>query len=212
VGRRRCKANHNGESKLYALDTDAGTRRSPEHGLSPSGSLWHRSSDRNLAQSADAIVTPPYTLVLYEDAAGREPLAVFLDNLESDKRAALVAALQEILAYQGLDVCSAEYGKNLGGGLAEFRLRHSYGEVVRRFPGGAAPEPLIRGPGQRVLLRVFFHPYGEKLILLLGGYDKGRHPSKKKQDAEIARARKRLKEFKERRRRELPRFRKGPRC
>ncbi len=157
-------------------------------------------------------MTPPYTLVLYEDVTGREPFAVFLDNLESHKRAAVVAALQEILASQGLDVCSTEYGKNLGRGLAEFRLRHSYGEVVRRFPGGAASEPLARGRGQRVLLRVFFHPYGEKLVLLLGGYDKGRHPSKKKQDAEIARARKQLKEFKERRRRELLRFRKGPRC
>jgi len=158
------------------------------------------------------IVTSPYALVLYQDASGREPLAGFLDSLEPDKRAALVAALREILAYQGLDVCSTEYGKNLGGGLAEFRLRHSYREVVRRSSGGEALEPTVRGPGRRVLLRVFFHPYGAKLILLLGGYDKGRHPSKKKQDAEIARARKRLKEFKNRKRRDVDRFRKGLRC
>ena len=145
-------------------------------------------------------VTAPYTLVLYAEASGKEPLADFLEGLESQKRAALVAALSEILAYQGLDVCATEYGKNLGKGLAEFRLRHSYDEIIRRFPGGRLPSPPVRERGGSVLLRVFFDAYGDKFVLLLGGYDKGRRPSKKRQEAEIVRARKRLREFKSRKR------------
>ncbi|MEA3502890.1 MAG: hypothetical protein U9R47_08960 [Actinomycetota bacterium] len=151
-------------------------------------------------------MTAPYTLVLYADASGREPVVGFLDKLEPHKRAAVVAGLNEILSRQGLDVCATEYGKNLGKGLAEFRLRHSYGEIVRRFPGAEATNGLDSGRDRRVLLRVFFHAYGDKAILLLGGYDKGRQPSRRKQDAEIARARKRLSDFKNRSRRGRRRF------
>ncbi len=48
------------------------------------------------------------------------------------------------------------------------------------------------------MLRVFFHPHGDKLILLLGGYDKGARPSAKRQQAEIEIARKRLAHWRER--------------
>ena len=51
--------------------------------------------------------------------------------------------------------------------------------------------------GEAVLLRVFFTAYGNRVILLLGGYDKGSDPSKRKQDREIATARKRLQDFKD---------------
>ena len=36
-----------------------------------------------------------------------------------------------------------------------------------------------RGPkkSEAITLRVFFHPYGRKVILLLGGYDKGKIPA-----------------------------------
>lgn len=68
------------------------------------------------------------------DDGGREPVAVFIDNLESHKRAALLAALQEVLARLGKDVCNTEYGKNLGRSLFEFRLRHTYDEIVSPVP------------------------------------------------------------------------------
>jgi hypothetical protein len=53
------------------------------------------------------------------------------------------------------------------------------------------------GPGgvdasERILLRVFCHAYGDRVILLLGGYDKGSAPSKSMQRSEIAAARARL--------------------
>ena len=47
-----------------------------------------------------------------------------------------------------------------------------------------------------VLLRVFFHPYGNRLILLLAGYDKSRDASRRREDRETARARKYLADFK----------------
>jgi hypothetical protein len=43
-----------------------------------------------------------------------------------------------------------------------------------------------------ILLRVFFHPHGDKLLLLLGGYDKGRDPSAKRRQTEIKVAHQRL--------------------
>ncbi len=72
------------------------------------------------------------------------PVVRFLDELVPHERAAVVAGLNEILSRQGLDVCATEYGKNLGKGLGEFRLRHSYGEIVRRFPGAEATNGLER--------------------------------------------------------------------
>ena len=138
---------------------------------------------------------PPYTLEFYADDNGREPVAVFIDKLEPHKRAALLAALQEILARQGKDVCNTEYGKNLGKGLYEFRLRHTYDEIVAQHPDAVGVPPPSRDRYADVLLRVFFHPHGDKLVLLLSGYNKGRQPSRKRQDKEIKRARRFLADY-----------------
>jgi phage-related protein len=157
-------------------------------------------------------MTARYTLVFYREASGREPMASFLENLEPHKRAALLAALRGILAEQGLGVCATEYGKHLGKGLAEFRLRHTYDEVTRRFPDREVATPPTRERAGRLLLRVFFHAYGDRRVLLLGGYDKGRRSSRKKQEAEIARARKRLRDFKDQRPQQQTSYREGPAC
>jgi hypothetical protein len=49
---------------------------------------------------------------------------------------------------------------------------------------------------EEILLRVYCHAYGDKIVLLLAGYDKLSSPSKKRENAEIALARRRLVEFK----------------
>ncbi len=64
--------------------------------------------------------------------------------------------------------------------------------------GGAPPSTKL---GERVLLRVFFHAYGQKIVLLLGGYDKGADTSERRQQREITTARKRLEDFKDQQRR-----------
>jgi hypothetical protein len=51
------------------------------------------------------------------------------------------------------------------------------------------------GPPGKVLLRALCHAYGNKVVLLLGGYDKGGDASAKRQQREIATARKRLRAF-----------------
>ncbi|MBF4574189.1 hypothetical protein ITJ64_16895 [Herbiconiux sp. VKM Ac-1786] len=55
---------------------------------------------------------------------------------------------------------------------------------------GSAGLPVSRaGADRRVLLRVFCTFYGDRIVLLHHGYDKGADPSERRQNREIARAR-----------------------
>jgi hypothetical protein len=132
--------------------------------------------------------TGGYQIEFFRRADGSEPVRRFLDSLTNDKRDALVAALKHVLGRQGLDVCRSEWGKQLGGGLAEFRLRHDEREVLSAHSPTEATA-LPEGSPERILLRVFFHAHGNRLILLLSGYDKGARPSGRQQQREIERAR-----------------------
>jgi integrase len=137
---------------------------------------------------------PNYEIELFRRADGSEPVRRFIDSLSNDKRDALLAALAHILARQGLGVCGSEWGKQLGGGLAEFRLRHDEREIIARE--GASLEPDLPEPSpEKILLRVFFHAHGKGLVLLLSGYDKGAKPSTRHQQREIERARGYLQEW-----------------
>jgi hypothetical protein len=137
---------------------------------------------------------PGYQIEFFRRTDGAEPVRRFIDSLSADKRDALLAALAHILARQGLGVCGSEWGKQLGGGLAEFRLRHDEREVIARE--SATPEPDLPDPSpEKILLRVFFHAHGKRLILLLSGYDKGDRPSTRHQQREIERAHGYLKEW-----------------
>ena len=135
----------------------------------------------------------PYELEFYEEK-GSMPLKAWLNRLIEDEPAkydAIAYALEEILANEGKDVCNTEFGKNLGDGLYEFRLRQSKGQLVSRVQPhlkGTA----VEGPEVDVEIRIFFGAYGNKIILLFQGYDKGKDPSKRRQNKEIKLARKRL--------------------
>jgi phage-related protein len=136
-----------------------------------------------------------FTIEFYEDERGDQPVLRWLrEELTPVQRRAIGVALREILERLGIGVCRTAYGKQLGEGLFEFRLRHDAAEVLRSVGKEARPE----AGRERVLLRVFCHAYGDRLILLLGGYDKGGDPSPKRQQREIATARRRLTEFKKR--------------
>lgn len=126
------------------------------------------------------------------------PFVRFVESLSDFKFVALDAAIERILARRGLDLVRTEWLKALGGGLHEFRVRHTAPEVAQMFGGVAPSDP---GPHERVLLRVFVHFYGNRVVLLLGGYDKGRHSGTKRQQQEISRARQSLAQFKARGRR-----------
>jgi hypothetical protein len=129
-----------------------------------------------------------WTIEFFEDDAGRQPAREWLQSLDSLKRASAIAAIEVVFTELGLDVCATEYGKQLGSGLFEFRIRHDE----------AAIRGKVGGEGERgeVLLRIFCHAYGARIVLLLGGYDKGVAPSRRRQEREIETARKRLRSFK----------------
>src|SRR5205807_10358233 len=63
-----------------------------------------------------------------------------------------------VLQYLGVGVCSTEFGKQLGDGLFEFRLRRDLSEIApsRTTPAGAKSS-------ERILLRVFCHAHGNRL-------------------------------------------------
>lgn len=135
-----------------------------------------------------------FTIEFFEDDRGRSPVEKWMDGDLSDlELAALLSAFEHVLSHQGLNVCGSEWGKQLGEGLFEFRVRHTAEEIDAMFGG----EPPGKGHG-RVLLRVFCHAYGDKVVLLLNGYDKGEDPSGRRQQREIRLARKRLEEFRQR--------------
>jgi hypothetical protein len=125
-----------------------------------------------------------YELEFYEDERGDKPVLRWIrEELTRTQRSAVGQAMREVLQEKGVGVCGTEFGRQLGKGLFEFRLRRS-----------------VEATGERLLLRVFCHAYGNRIVLLLGGYDKGADPSPRRQDEEIAVARSRLVEWRRRRR------------
>jgi putative component of toxin-antitoxin plasmid stabilization module len=137
---------------------------------------------------------PTYKIEFFEDDDGTEPALAFMRALTPVKRRAIGVALYEVLQYEGPDVAEGNMGRNLGDGLFEFRLDQNAEQILRRR--GKDPKP--ETDEAKILLRVFFHPHGDKLLLLLCGYDKGERPSKTHQQAEIEEAMKLLKRWKER--------------
>jgi hypothetical protein len=129
---------------------------------------------------------------------GSVPFEAFINDLSDFKFAALDAAIRVVLAEGGIDLVKTEWLKALGQGLHEFRVRHDADEIARMF--GDEPDELD-APPEKILLRVFIHFHGDRIVLLLGGYDKGKTPKPKRQQREIERARKLLAQFKERQRR-----------
>lgn len=144
------------------------------------------------------MMSRPWRPEPFEADDGTIPFQKFIDDLSDFKFVALDTAIDRVLSVRGIDLVRTEWLKALGEGLHEFRVRHDADEVARMF-GGEAPE--VEGQREKVLLRVFVHFYGEKVVLLLGGYDKGDDPKERRQRREIADARRLLGQFKERQRR-----------
>ena len=111
----------------------------------------------------------------------------FLFSLPAYEQAVLVAAVEHVLQVYGIDICSGEWGKPLGEGLYEFRIRKSL-RTILVSAGLDAPE--AAGTDRNVLLRVFCTFHGDKIVLLYHGYNKKTDPSAKRQQREIAKARK----------------------
>jgi hypothetical protein len=135
----------------------------------------------------------------FEADDGSLPFERFMEGLGEFKFIALDTAITQVLAVRGLDLVRTEWLKAMGGGLHEFRVRHDAAEITRMFAGGS--DEVVTGT-ERILLRVFVHFHGDRVVLLLGGYDKGRYPKSRRQQREIREARRLLAQFKERNRRQ----------
>jgi len=97
------------------------------------------------------------------------PMRSFIESLPPDRRNVMLSAITEVLEPNGLELVKSAWLKALGSGLHEFRIRRP-----------------------AVVLRVFCHFHGDRIVLLLSGYDKGGDDSSRRQDREIAKARKHL--------------------
>lgn len=142
----------------------------------------------------------------FEADDGTVPYERFIAKLSDFKFAALDAAMARVLAVRGLDLVRTEWLRALGEGLHEFRVRHDADEIAQMFGGETASGS---GAPESVILRVFVHFHGARMILLIGGYDKGGDPSERRQQREIREARRLLTQFQERQRRERARARRG---
>ncbi len=130
-----------------------------------------------------------WSVEFFEDDHGRQPVREWLQPRASLCRGTAIAAIEVYLSERGLDVCSTEHGKHLGKGLFEFRIRHD-ANVIRGRDRPADPRQRAD-----VLLRIFCHAYGDRIVLMLGAYDKGAASSTKRQNSEIEIARARLRAF-----------------
>lgn len=138
------------------------------------------------------MVTPHYEVEFYAEDGGRMPVRDWLLSLPPSQKRAVGQAINKILQRDGINVCGTEFGKQLRGGLFEFRVRASSADVLK--PGEPDTNPW------KMLVRIFCHAYGDKVVLLLAGYDKAKAPSARRQEAEIKLARARLKEWEQRQR------------
>lgn len=95
------------------------------------------------------MVDAPFTIEFFEEADGRSPVEDWMDSKLSDTElAALLSALEHVLAERGVNVCATEWGKQMGDGLFEFRVRHTAGEIERMFGSTAVESGPRVGRGQ----------------------------------------------------------------
>jgi hypothetical protein len=100
-----------------------------------------------------------FTIEFFEDDDGRSPVEEWMDSDLTDlELAALVFGLEHVLSRHGVDVYQTEWGKQLGEGLFEFRIRHTSAEIEHMFTGASSGRQA--GKREKVLLRVFCHAYG----------------------------------------------------
>jgi len=127
-----------------------------------------------------------WTLIVYEHTNGTVPYAIFRNGLNIYSSIILDICIEEILARQGNNVCTTSWGKNLGQGLYEFRVNRSLASICNE---AGIEVPTIPDANSVLMLRVFFAVEGQKIVLLLWGYDKGKDVSSKRQQREIVKAR-----------------------
>lgn len=141
---------------------------------------------KNADHSQQPEKSQPWHIELISLPNGQTPYLTFRNSLNDYEAVLLDLCVEQILGRAGINVCDTNWGKALGAGLFEFRIHRSLKSLANHL-GIRLPDNL---KGDQIkLFRVFFTVEGQKIIVLLSGYDKGRMPSKKKQQKMIDEAR-----------------------
>lgn len=138
-----------------------------------------------------------WSIEVFTDPHGFSPFESWLkSDLTPAEIAAVDLSIQKVLIPNGINLASTKWLTALGQGLFEFRISHSAEEIAgfyaQKGVGDGRAHP-------KILLRIFLHFYGEKVVLILGGYNKGQRDQKRHQQLQITEARKLLKQWKEER-------------
>ena len=112
-----------------------------------------------------------------------------MDSLSDVKFAALSAAIELVLVPNGLKLIGTPWLKHVEKGIFEFRIKYSAADIKAMYANLEINSPM---PPAKILIRLFIHFHGSKIILLLNGYDKARNDKPKRQQMEIKLARLRL--------------------
>lgn len=119
-----------------------------------------------------------WTVEYYATASGAAPVLEWLRGLPEAKRAAWLAFVDFALVPMGKDIGQSGYVKALGQGLFELRVDHDAAELAQVFGVDLSTRPELADlAAEGILLRVFCTFYGDKVVLLLSGLDKGAQPS-----------------------------------
>ncbi len=116
----------------------------------------------------------------------------FYVKLAPYEQAVVDAALTRVLAVHGIASFDGGWGNAIGAGLYEFHIKRSLDAILSSADETSPP---LGDTGRRLSIRIFCTFRAEKIIVLFQGYDKGRDPSPLRQQKEILRARRSLREW-----------------
>lgn len=134
-----------------------------------------------------------WEIIYFVDSQGRCPFQIwFSRDLNRIEQIALRQAMKTVLLEKVTFGFSSPQIKSLGKGLFEFRLSMSQKEIERLlFTFSDIPRVNI----SKLLLRVFYTLGPNKKIVVLSGYNKLAHSSKRFQQTEINRAKRLRREW-----------------
>jgi putative component of toxin-antitoxin plasmid stabilization module len=126
------------------------------------------------------------------EIADAESFARGLKSLSKPDAIITRAAIEHLLAVEGLNLAREHWLKPLSKGLWEFRIGKTTTSVLSRIRSDID----VDLAHSRTLVRVFCAFTGDRVLLLLAVYDKSRDPSSTRQQLEINQARKILQNWK----------------
>lgn len=133
-----------------------------------------------------------WQIEFYEDENGKRPVEKWIESLDDSKLASIDMANRTFLKEQGIELLNSSWFKSVGDGVYEFRIRHTALQIERLYKQKSVKEVAPKSP---ILLREFVAFRKGRVVILLAAYDKGKDPSEKTQQKQIALAKKRLRDW-----------------